>query len=808
MTRGRPGTGGLEMVRTAGVVVLAVAALVPLAYGSDFMLPYVVPRALLLRAAVGLGAGMLLWGAASARVTAADLRDPILWSLVALTAVSGAAALAGPSPRHSLVGDLQRMWGSVQWAYLTVLYLVMRTFLRDAEWRLLLRVALYVAVGVAAFAVLEFAVERALPMASGQGIVSTLGNRGYLGAYMLLASGLAVVVADRSEGPAPSAARGAAAVGLFGVVLLLSGSRAALAGGLVGGGVAAALLLLDRSRRSTSAARWTAAGLAAVALVTGGIWLVAPEALLEVPVLERVARIDPASGGLAARFGAWKAGVEGWAARPLTGWGMENFSLVYDRFADPGMHRVNPETRMFWDRPHNVLVGNLVHSGPVGTVAYLAVWASLFAVGARGWRTGRLGTAEAAALLGALSGYLVYLQFWFEDHSTAFVLVTLAAYLRHRCAGQPLLELKEREEIDRSRAVLWGAACLGIVTVTLWVSGRTGLAAWHMYRADAARGLGEAVSHYERARRLAVPEERSVALEYASAMGGLGLESGRTIRDSDSLRALYSRGVEGADRALAPVARRNPLDARTDAERGRLAAGAAVVFAEDRVRDLARQSLESAIEKSPALLEHRHRLASTEALFGNLEQARRELRAALEVYDGHGRTYYLLSRMTGREVDSTALRRLRQSFWLDYLPEDPSHVRRTVTALLEGGRPGEAERLLTVYVASRYLPQLRRYGDPFGREREEFLASRTAAIEPIGRGGAPHRIRQRDLPLLALWPRAAATAGGCRRAALAMSVLINGLSERARTASLLPTLSGQLSRLRNRCTGGSEPGDR
>lgn len=801
--------------RVAVLVLLCFVVLTPLLYVPGFMFPYVVPRATVMRAAAAVGAGLLIWIIGTHRSSPVDARDPILWSLLALVAISGLSALAGPGVRHSLFGDFERMWGTVQWAYLTIFYVLLRIFFGDPEWRLYLRVAVYVGAGVATFALFEYLAESAYRTFTGQPTVSTLGNSGYVGGYLLLAAGAAVLAAGHVQKRLCSAAWGLAAPALFGSAVLLAGNRAGLLGAAFGGAAGAALYLADRGVRWKATAAWSGAGLMAVAVVLGAFWLLAPDAFRGFPVLRRLAAIDPSTGSLAGRFGAWTAGIEGFLHRPLLGWGPENFELAYDRFVDPAMHRLQvnqlaPGSLQF-DRAHNVLLGTLTETGILGLAAYLGLWASIFIVVFRAWTEDELGAVEAGTLLAAFLGYFVYLQFWFEDHSSAVLLVTLAAFLRYRHTGQRLFRVRSPEGRSLARSVVWGTAALGVVVLALWTSGRTALAARQMARANAAGELGSKVRLYEGARRLAVPEQRSVATEYASAMGELGLESAAALRPSDSLRALYSRGVEGADRALTPVAARNPLAAPVDAARGRLAAGAALVFAGDGVRATARRSLRSAIQKSPALLENRHDLANVEALFGNREAARDELREALAVYDGYGRTYYLMSRMTGEGVDSASLSWLRRSLWLDFYPESRSYLRSTVESLLRRGEPRRAESLLRTYAASRYLPALRAQqadGDSVAAEREAFVRGLTARVQPGGREDRPYGILSRDLPLLALWPRAAAVAGDCRRAALAMSVLINGLSERARTASLLPTLSGQLSRLRNRCTGGSEPDDR
>lgn len=800
------GDGKGRWIRPLAVAILVLLALVPLVYVPGIVFPYVVPRALFLRLGTGLGAAILVWALGTRRLAAEDARDPILWSLAAFALAASLSSLLGAAPHWSFFGGYERMWGGIQWIYLLLLYVLLRTFVGDREWSLLLRVTLYVAAAVAAYAAAEFAVQGFVAV----GVDATLGNRGYLGAYMILAGGAATVVAGRRDGALPRWLP-AGMLALFLAVVVLTGRLSALIGATAGGAAALLLLAAGRLRRPGAAKKWLVGGVGAAAVAAVAAFLLFPEAAGRVPIVARVTELDLSGGTLAARLMAWEAGLDGAAARPLTGWGSENFHLVTDRHLDPAFYGIRPEHTL-WDRAHNVVIGKLVQHGALGLAAYLAFWGSLLVLTVRGWRRDRLRATEAAGLLLAFVGYFVFLQFWFEDHSSALLLVTLAAYLRHRYADRPLFGSAGGTAPSRGRALAWGAAAGLLSLAVVWVNGTTALTARRLAQAEAADGLRGTVERFEQARRLDAPEGRQVALQYSLAMTNVGLRSGRQLRDSDSLRTLYSRGVEGADRALGLAADRNPWDGRLDARRGRLASGAAMVFAGDGIRRMARESLRRAIEKSPPLIEHRHALAEVEALFGDLPAARGALREALDVYDGYGRTYHLLARMQGGGPDPAVLSRLRQSFWLGYHPDGDGFgfLRRTLEELVRRGEADRAERLMTEYFASRYLPALRKRGDPFASERRAFLEGLAAETESSSGEFRTYEIPNRDLPLVARWPRIAAAAGDCDRAELAMRLIVNGLSEAHRTARLRPTLLGQLRELRRRCPadGGQTPGPR
>lgn len=780
----------------AGRWALLAACLVPLLWVPTVFFPYIVPKGLFFQGAAGVATVAAVWAATGRAVRPDDVRDPILIGLLSFVALSAVSSLLGPSPHHSFFGGYERMWGGVQWLALLLFYVLLRTLFSGSHWQLFLRCTLYVAGGVALYAGSQLLVEGLASGTFDRNPFATLGNRGYLGAYMALATGLTLVMAGRTGRAWQRVALACAGAG-FVSVAMLSGNRSSVLGLLAGAGGAVALLAAEDVRGAGGGRRWLYAALGLAVAGAAGSVLFFPEATARVSALGRLGEVTLSSESLLKRFEAWEAALEGARARPVLGWGSENFPLAYDRFVDPSSYRLGT---VRFDRAHNVLLGKLVHAGAAGLLAYLAFWAGLVAVTVRGWWTRRLGPLEAAGFLLAFTAYFVFLQMWFEDHSSAAVLVALAAYLRHRyTGGRPLLRLGERRERSGARRAVWMTVCLALLAGVAWTLGKSGLAAHRLYQGTAARPLGESVRRYEDARRLGAAQHRTVAMEYGTAMARIGVEAGPYLRRSDSLRSVYRRGVGGAEQALNRAGARNPMSGRLDAVRGRLATGAGSVYSGEQIRRLATSSMRRAIEKSPPLLAYRHFLAEIQNMFGDRTAARRTLHQALEVYDGFGRTYYLLARVNEDLTDPASLRRLRQAFWLGYRPPDWRSLRQVVVELTERGRPEEAERLLSAYFASHYLPALRTVDDPFARERRAFFASLDADVAPPGRRYRSYDIRPGDLALLAMWPRAAMEAGQCRRARLAMGLLLNGLSAGAGTADLRPIMARQMADLRGRC---------
>ena len=412
----------------AGLVLLLAT---PLVVSPDTMFPFVVGKALYSRSVIA--ALLALWALLALLSPAyRPPRSRIVLLLAAGLGVSLLAAAWGASFEHSLWSDYRRMQGVVDEAHWLALAVVLVSTLRDAAAsRMLLRMqvgfgAVAAAVAVARYAELPMPFLDLLPERSDTRTGSTLGNPIYLGGYMLvnalLAAGLAAraQVRPRSPGRRPprAAVAGWSGAGLLHLAgLAVAGSVGAWLGLVAGAGfvlLAAACLLRGRRRWMAGAAL----GMLGAAVVGAGVHVTTPgtSQTLEVesPLLRYVTGVHIERPSVQARLGAWEAGLQGWRARPLLGWGPENFEVPFARYgsgyaAAVGIH----------DRAHNVVVETAATTGAAGLALWVALWAMTFAVIGRAW--GRLEAGERALALfvaAALFARLAWMQFAFDSPAT------------------------------------------------------------------------------------------------------------------------------------------------------------------------------------------------------------------------------------------------------------------------------------------------------------------------------------------------------------------------------------------------------
>ena len=141
-------------------------------------------------------------------------------------------------------------------------------------------------------------------------------------------------VRRRPRWPAALAWTAAAALLFWGLALAGSvGGFAGLFAAVAFVAVAGALLGRGRTRRVALAATV----LFCVAAVVMGLRFFEAERTalrgIDHPVAGYVAGVHLQRPGVQSRLAAWEAGIEGFAARPVLGWGPENFTAVFGRFA-------------------------------------------------------------------------------------------------------------------------------------------------------------------------------------------------------------------------------------------------------------------------------------------------------------------------------------------------------------------------------------------------------------------------------------------------------------------------------------------
>lgn len=103
------------------------------------------------------------------------------------------------------------------------------------------------------------------------------------------------------------------------------------------------------------------------------------------PVFSRMLDISFTAKTFQDRTTIWKMAWDGFVARPIFGWGPENFIHVFDRHFNPAYFNPSAGFGAWFDRAHSIFLDYLVETGIVGLLGFLGIFAAYYFQFAKKW---------------------------------------------------------------------------------------------------------------------------------------------------------------------------------------------------------------------------------------------------------------------------------------------------------------------------------------------------------------------------------------------------------------------------------------
>lgn len=353
------------------------------------------------------------------------------WAIIILAAVFIVTSFTGVNLANSFWGNQARVNGVFTWLHFIAWYFLLRAaFKNQADWRRLLTIASAVATFVAFSVLFEHYLPAAWQSGSGGGII---GNRAFAASYLLAGLGLSGYAIATSRGPSRAGFIFAAVVSA--AALFFTGNRGSLVGLAVG--VVAALILVVVSPKWRRA-RLAAAGiLAALLIFTVMLAGLARQEYWhqQFPRLLNVFSIGQYFSGTGeTRLLAWVSALQGWRERPLLGWGMGNYDIIFNKYYNSRFLKFS-FSETVWDKPHNWFLEVASGAGILGLASYLGILIlALYYLGLAVRRTD--GEANYSAptasiiLFGALIAYAAQSLFLFETSNSLLLFFLLLFFAR------------------------------------------------------------------------------------------------------------------------------------------------------------------------------------------------------------------------------------------------------------------------------------------------------------------------------------------------------------------------------------------
>jgi O-antigen ligase len=310
-------------------------------------------------------------------------------------------------------GNQERMNGLFTllhfFAWLTMTVSVIRTW---PQWRRFLNYELALSVFMAIVAILQKPFPTLLMFPAGERVGGLLDNPIYMAAYQIFNFFFLALL--WMKGATRNQKIWYTIVAIIDLIaFMLAQSRGALVGLAAGVLVFAIAYGLMTPNKKTK--RGLAFALLVCALSYAGLFALRNTSFVANSPLERFTNLSLSSQ---TRFIAWKIAWKGFLERPLTGWGIDTFHILFNQHYNPESLRFGYYETWF-DRSHNTVMDVLSMTGLFGFVTFAAMFVTLFWSVVQAHRKGWIDAPITSVLIALPTAYFVQNLFVF-DHPAGF----------------------------------------------------------------------------------------------------------------------------------------------------------------------------------------------------------------------------------------------------------------------------------------------------------------------------------------------------------------------------------------------------
>jgi O-antigen ligase/tetratricopeptide (TPR) repeat protein len=350
-------------------------------------------------------------------------------SILAFTFIVGLADLMGVNPYKSFWSNYERMEGYITLLHLALYFIILKSIIRARkDWSVFLNLILIAGTFTGLYAIYPQASASIAPryiIEYGTRISGTVGNPPFLASYLLLVVSIGLIILVRTQKTSLKVFY-LCCILLNLAAIYLTASRGAILAFAIGIAVLFVFYLFKQSIKSSDMVLKKIVVFFLVLLVVSAVFIVLfrdADLIRENSVLSRFVSIS-SDGAVETRFKVWKMAWEGIKARPILGWGQENFLVLYTIVPIPFA-----ATHAWVDRAHNILIHWLVNAGLLGLVSYLAVFGSAIFAVLGAVRKNVIHKDVAVVIITALIVYFVQNLFSFDTINTYIVFFSLLAYI-------------------------------------------------------------------------------------------------------------------------------------------------------------------------------------------------------------------------------------------------------------------------------------------------------------------------------------------------------------------------------------------
>ncbi len=252
------------------------------------------------------------------------------------------------------------------------------------------------------------------------------------------------------------------------VAFISAQSRGALVGLFAGIGIFALTYAIMTPNKK---AKKLVIGLAVAAVaIYGLIFALRNTAFIQATPLNRLTNISVTTE---TRFIAWKIGWQGFLERPLTGYGLDDFHILFNAKYNPKSLE-NGYYETWFDRAHNTVIDMLSMTGLFGFLTYFAIFGALFYSVIKAYRHKWIDIPTASVFIALPVGYFVQNLFVFDQPAGFTMSYILYAFIAAATCA-PFIqtgehEAKTEDKPGKTRAIPyigWGVVQV-VMLIVVW----------------------------------------------------------------------------------------------------------------------------------------------------------------------------------------------------------------------------------------------------------------------------------------------------------------------------------------------------
>ncbi len=410
-------------------VCICLALFAPLLFSSLFFFPFIFPKVILVRLLVEIA--LVFYIPLAVFFPKYRPKKNILSiSILIFTVLVVITSITGINFNFSMWGNYERMDGIFSWAHYWVLFLISSSAIKTKkEWRNIFLVSIVVGLGVAVYGFLQRAGYEKVFDSGASRITSTLGNPGFVAAYLMFNITFAFLIAfDKFSDFRIRIFFGISSVILF-YAALLAGIRGAFLGivaGMVFFGVGYIFLIADKRIK-----RKAIPLLAVFLILLGSLFLYRENPKIQRSFLGRFFNVALEDSTVQTRLISWGGALGGVKENFLFGVGPQKFDVIFNKYFDPQFYAL-VGTETWWDRAHNMFIEVFSTMGIFGIVSYLFVGFSALWILFKIARKKEESRTESLIIASFLIAYFIQNLFIFDSINTYLPLALLLGFIVSR----------------------------------------------------------------------------------------------------------------------------------------------------------------------------------------------------------------------------------------------------------------------------------------------------------------------------------------------------------------------------------------